>query len=228
MRRRYHHTARPASAVHFRPYSKGEILAILKKAETLDAWSKKFGCRMGLIGDSGMKVLRALLYGFMDWKTGACFPRIRAIMAKTRYARSTVCEALRRLERVGIVQRINRRQWKTIWRNGGSFKAEVQTSNAYLFSPPHPDARTLPVCKRARPGAKQLTLGIVGSVKGTLSMGVSGSGERTRRSPIDISRPSRDLAGALARLEAGVKRGFQGRKAAEMAIGGTLSGGIVS
>ena len=168
---------------HCRPYSKGEINSYIKKAEVLDAFSKKFGSRMGLIGDSGMKVLRALLEGFLDWKTGACFPRIRAIMQKTRYARSTVCEALRRLQHVGIVKWVQRRQWKHIWRNGRAFMAEVQTSNAYSFSPPRADAHQLPILKRSRVRA------LVGSVAKSLSPNgfVSGSGKHTEGTPPVIS-----------------------------------------
>ena len=53
-------------------------------------------------------VLEALLWGFHNAVTGRCFPSYERIVKRARCARSTVYEAIRALERVGILTWVNR------------------------------------------------------------------------------------------------------------------------
>jgi len=49
------------------------------------------------------RVLQALLWGFHNSRSGACFPSYAAIAAKAECHRATVAEALRVLEWAGIL-----------------------------------------------------------------------------------------------------------------------------
>ena len=92
-----------------------------------------------------MEVLAALLWGFHNAGSGACFPSYEAIAAKAECCRDTVYEAIRALERAGVLawanrifrQRVRERDlfgnWATRWR-------VLRTSNAYSFRDPEPRA----------------------------------------------------------------------------------------
>ena len=62
------------------------------------AWSgrnRQPGQHKGPITRAFLDVLQALLWGFHNSRSGACFPSYEAIAAKAECARSTVAEALR-------------------------------------------------------------------------------------------------------------------------------------
>ena len=87
------------------------------------------------------EVLEALLWGFHNVHTGACFPSYEAIAAKAQCCRDTVCEAIKALALAGVLTWVNRivrervrerdlfGQWVTRWR-------VLRTSNAYAFRDP--------------------------------------------------------------------------------------------
>lgn len=89
------------------------------------------------------RVLRALLYGFHNSKDGRCFPSYEAIAERAECNRSTVYEAIRLFEAIGLLTWVNRivkvqepvldlfGQWSRRWRM-------LRTSNAYLFRDPLP------------------------------------------------------------------------------------------
>src|SRR4029077_3665193 len=91
------------------------------------------------------EVLEALLWGFHNAVSGACFPSYEAIAAKAECCRDTVCEAIKALAFDGVlpwVTRIVRErarerdlfgQWVSRWR-------VLRTSNAYAFRDPNPAA----------------------------------------------------------------------------------------
>lgn len=89
------------------------------------------------------RVLKALLYGFHNSKDGRCFPSYEAIAERAECNRSTVYEAIRLFEDIGLLTWVNRivkvqepvldlfGQWVRRWRM-------LRTSNAYLFRDPLP------------------------------------------------------------------------------------------
>ena len=95
----------------------------------------------GPITRAFLDVLQALLWGFHNSRSGACFPSYERIAEKAECARSTVAEALRVLEWAGVLSwqhRIirvrehctdlfGRLTWR--WR-------VIRTSNAYAFRDP--------------------------------------------------------------------------------------------
>lgn len=119
-----------------------EIAAMQRRLQEIDDQSKTFGCRMGLIGNNGMKVWRYLAYAYVA-KGWACFPSYRHIAEKTKLARSTVILAARRLRRVGALWWKQRRAWKN-----GKY---VQGTNVFkLFMPRLEAVKELPVWKTAQ------------------------------------------------------------------------------
>lgn len=104
-------------------------LRIMDAARRLEraTWRRGDGLHGGYLRETGLRALWTLLYrGF--GRDGACDPALAQIADEARLARSTVQLALERLERAGILQRVQRgavvgRRW-------------VQATNAYLFCPP--------------------------------------------------------------------------------------------
>ena len=161
--------------------TKNEIDAILRRLQVIDDWSKKFGCRMGLVGESGMKVFRYLAYSYIE-KGWACFPSYRWIASKVRLSRSTVGEALRRLKRIGAVC------WKQRRRRMG--KRWVQGANLYRIAMPSLMTKHLPRLTRARKAAMSAPLeAALTRLEGNfISQKKSASGERTLGATTDLKK----------------------------------------
>ena len=110
----------------FKPIDRNQRVKIIYAAEALERRTKAKGCKSGVLGQSGLRVLRSLLFDFCAIPTGRCCPSYEAIRARTGFCNSTISGALKRLETSGLVQ-IVRRIIRT--RLGAR-----QTSNAYAFS----------------------------------------------------------------------------------------------
>jgi hypothetical protein len=95
----------------------------------------------GPITRAFLDVLEALLWGFHNSRSGACFPSYERIAQKAECARSTVAEALKVLEWAGVLtwqHRITRvrERCRDLWgRDGWRWRA-IRTSNAYVFRDP--------------------------------------------------------------------------------------------
>jgi hypothetical protein len=80
--------------------SRNERAQIMWKAEALEYRTrsklKRRGCRNGLLGASGLEVLRCLLFRFLDCKTGACFPSYKTIAKALSISEGAVADALAR------------------------------------------------------------------------------------------------------------------------------------
>jgi hypothetical protein len=108
------------------------------------AWSARQcrpGQHKGPITRAFLDVLQALLWGFHNSRSGACFPSYAAIAAKAECCRRTVAEALRVLEWAGVLtwqHRIARvrERCRDLWGGGGWRWRVVRTSNAYVFRDP--------------------------------------------------------------------------------------------
>jgi hypothetical protein len=104
---------------------------IIYTAEKIELRTKAKGKKSGAIGQSGLQVLRCLLFGFHNSATGRCDPGYT--QARTGLCREAVAEAIKRLEATGIIcalRRLVRDGWRV-----------VQATNAYIFpasTPVHP------------------------------------------------------------------------------------------
>jgi hypothetical protein len=129
----------------FRPLDRNQRAAVLFLAEQLDRNTHQPGRHGGMIGRTGLAVLRALVTRFLDFKTGRLDPSIASIAKAANVARSTAQDALDRLEAAGIIERTRRiaRVRMKVWNAlAGRFVMAdrvVQQTNAYClnYAVPH-------------------------------------------------------------------------------------------
>ncbi|WP_129792544.1 RNA replicase [Sphingosinicella sp. CPCC 101087] len=103
--------------------------ALLKAAERFEDLTKPAGRRMGELGWTGVKVLKALIE-IVDNMTGRLEPAIATIAAKANLGVSTVGRALARLRDAGFLDWLRRTEPLD---NDGAGPQVHQTSNAYWF-----------------------------------------------------------------------------------------------
>ncbi len=92
----------------------------------------------GLVTPKMLAVLEALVWRFHNARTGLCFPSIKTLAEAARCSPTTVQEALRRLEELGLISWVHRlrRVTDNLGRN-----RPVRTSNGYQLHPPAIDVR---------------------------------------------------------------------------------------
>ena len=110
----------------FQPIDRNGRVRVIVQAEGLERRTKGKGCKSGVLKQSGLTVLRCLLFTFCAVPTGRCCPSYEAIREATGYCTKTIAGALFRLETSGLL-RITRRLVRT--KSGAR-----QTTNAYAFS----------------------------------------------------------------------------------------------
>ena len=100
------------------------------------------GKAYGQITAKALAVLQALLWRFHNTASGKCFPSYEAIADAAGCARSTVYEAIRALEQVGVLSWQNRIKRVREWVPGLFGKASawrwrvIRTSNSYVLTDP--------------------------------------------------------------------------------------------
>jgi DNA-binding transcriptional regulator YhcF (GntR family) len=98
---------------------------IISQAELVERKTKAKGKQAGVLGQSGLRVLRSLLFDFTNAATGRCFPSYQAIRMKTGLATSTIGKALRRLEAAGFI--VTTRRMARVGRRW------IRRTNSYAF-----------------------------------------------------------------------------------------------
>ena len=125
--KRFRRNAEYVTDLHaFTPIDRNGRVRVIAEAEALELRTKAKGCKSGVLKQSGLTVLRCLLFTFCAVPTGRCCPSYEAIREATGYCTSTIAGALHRLEASGLL-RITRRLIRTP-------QGARQTSNAYAFS----------------------------------------------------------------------------------------------
>src|SRR4029077_1544776 len=123
------------------PLDREAKVRVMAYAKAWNARHRLPGQHRGPLTRATGEVLEALLWGFHNAATGACFPSYEAIAAKAECCRDTVYEAIKALELAGVLAWVNRivrepdlfGQWTWRWR-------VIRTSNAYTFRDPKPGA----------------------------------------------------------------------------------------
>ncbi len=95
----------------------------------------------GLVTPKMLAVLEALVWRFHNARTGLCFPSIKTLAEAARCSPTTVQEALRRLEELGLISWVHR--LKRVTDNLGRTRP-VRASNGYQLHPPAIDVRDAP------------------------------------------------------------------------------------
>jgi hypothetical protein len=128
------------------PLDRNAKVRIMAYAKGYNAKHKREGQHRGPITWAFLRVLRAMLWGFHNERTGHCFPSYETIADKAQCHRDTVYEAIHALEESGILDWVNR--FDKIYQGGWKV---IRTSNAYLFRDPLPCATSSETYKSENP-----------------------------------------------------------------------------
>jgi Helix-turn-helix domain len=120
-----------AKPVRFAPMAKKAAVRLWHRARDLDRGTHEPGRHGGSIGPTGLAVLHALIFDFLNHRTGRLDPSYAALAAKAGVCVRTVATALKRLRELGILNWV--RRCAESWRDG-RFVLEQET-NAYAVLP---------------------------------------------------------------------------------------------
>jgi DNA-binding MarR family transcriptional regulator len=106
---------------------------LIYQAEQVELRTKAKGRKSGVLGQTGLAVLRALVFGFANRATGLCCPSLQSIRERTGFCKQTVVKAIRALEAVGLLRVVRRLVRRPVVRNGVAMVTAVQATNVYGF-----------------------------------------------------------------------------------------------
>ncbi len=117
------------------PLDREAKLRLMTLAQALSRKVEK-GKAYGPITAKALDVLRALLWGFHNARSGLCFPSIERIAEAAHCCPATVQKALRALEACGVLSWVNRLVRRREHGPEGWRWRVYRTSNAYRFTDP--------------------------------------------------------------------------------------------
>ena len=120
-----------ANPVRFAPMAKKAAVKLWHRARDFDRGTHEPGRHGGAVGHTALQVLHALIFDFLNHRTGRLDPSYAAIAAKAGVCVRTVATALARLRELGILNWV--RRCAESWRDG-RFVLEQET-NAYAVLP---------------------------------------------------------------------------------------------
>lgn len=148
------------------PLDRNAKVRVMAYARAANVRLRQRGQHIGPLTRATLDVLRALLWGFHNARTGRCFPSYERIAEKAGVSRSTVGEALHALAEARVLRWENRlvRQYVNrpcplgpVW-----VRVPWRTSNAYQLRDPEPPARPVLPKSENRPGTEnQESLGLL-------------------------------------------------------------------
>jgi hypothetical protein len=98
-------TTKPVKWQHMTPAVAKEIY---RQAEDFERQTRQPGHQDGAIGRNGLAVLRAMIFGFLNYKTGQLDPGYKAIAAKACISIRSVARGLAKLKLVGVLNWVRR------------------------------------------------------------------------------------------------------------------------
>jgi hypothetical protein len=117
--------------VRFARLGKKAAVRLWHRARDFDRGTHQPGHHGGAVGHTGLAVLHALIFDFLNHRTGRLDPSYAAIAAKAGVCVRTVASALQRLKALGILNWV--RRCAESWQDG-RFVLEQET-NAYAVLP---------------------------------------------------------------------------------------------
>jgi hypothetical protein len=90
-------------AVKTAPMSKRAAVKLWHRARAFDRQTRRAGHHGGAVGPTALAVLHALVFDFMNWRSGRLDPSYSAIAKAANVCRRTVATALKRLRDLGII-----------------------------------------------------------------------------------------------------------------------------
>jgi hypothetical protein len=146
------------------PLDRNQKARIAAYARAWTASNRQPGQHKGPITRAFLDVLQALLWGFHNSRSGACFPSYERIAEKAACCRRTVAEALKVLEWAGVlnwqhrITRIRERCTDLFGRDSWRWRV-IRTSNAYQFIDPQAERnRGVPSECKKPPGTQDQDL----------------------------------------------------------------------
>jgi hypothetical protein len=138
------------------PLDRNAKARIMVYTKAYNARMKENGQHTGPVTRAFMDVLRALLYSFHNGKDGRCFPSYERIAEAANCARSTVYEAIRALERAGVLTWVNRLTKirvpeRDLFGRIAHRWQVIRTSNSYRFLDPKAGVPEAEGCKSENP-----------------------------------------------------------------------------
>jgi len=117
--------------VRFQPIGKKAAVKLWHRAREFDRHTHVPGKHGGIVGRTALAVLHALIFDFLNFKTGQLDPSYAKIAAKAGVCVRSVANALKRLRELGILNWVRRciEDWQD-----GRYTLE-QVSNAYAVLP---------------------------------------------------------------------------------------------
>jgi len=128
------------------PLDRNDRARLVWHAEQLERRTKLPGRRNGVLGYTALAVLRALLFVFMNRKSGVTVPSYTALMCATGLCRQSIATAVARLEAAGLIRvtrRLVRERRARVSPITGEPEVVLETrqgSNVYAFVTPASDA----------------------------------------------------------------------------------------
>jgi hypothetical protein len=120
-----------AKPIRFAPMAKRAAVKLWHRARGFDRATHEPGQHGGAVGHAALQVLHALIFDFLNHRTGRLDPSYAAIARKANVCVRTVASALKRLRELGILDWV--RRCAESWRDG-RFVREQET-NAYGLQP---------------------------------------------------------------------------------------------
>ena len=186
-----------ANPVRFVPMAKKAAVRLWHRARDFDRSTHEPGQHGGAVGHTGLAVLHALIFDFLNHRTGRLDPSYAAIAAKAGVCVRTVASALARLRELGILSWVRRcaERWQD-----GRFVLEQQTNEYGLL----PESQWRGYRAPAEPtGPAAGTWGEPARMPDTLAVAASegqhGTGLRSVVQALE-AEPKNGLAAALASL----------------------------
>jgi hypothetical protein len=117
--------------IRFQPMPKKEATRLWHRARDFDRSTRQAGKHGGSVGHAALQVLHALIFDFLNYRTGQLDPSYEAIARKANVCARTVATAIKRLRELGILNWV--RRCAESWQDG-RFVLE-QDTNAYAVLP---------------------------------------------------------------------------------------------
>ncbi len=117
--------------IKFQPMPKKAAVKLWHRARAFDRQTWQKGKHGGVVGHSALQVLHALIFDFMNFRSGRLDPSYAAIAKAANVCERTVNNAITRLKELGILNWVRRCAESM---RGGRFVLEQET-NAYAVLP---------------------------------------------------------------------------------------------
>jgi hypothetical protein len=117
--------------IKFQPMPKKAATRLWHRARDFDRQTRKKDHHGGAVGHSALQVLHALIFDFLNFRSGRLDPSYATIARKANVCERTVATAIQRLKSLGILNWV--RRCADAWRDG-KFVLEQET-NAYAVLP---------------------------------------------------------------------------------------------